>query len=415
MSAPTGFLPADLAKVAALHPDEKFTLPYYEKESYPKYTFVVIDTPKPTSLTVAIFVVPQGSENEYHYACPEGNRDLSEAISAERLLLVYIDPHYTVPDLASIIPELSNISKTLIPSTLVSGDAPILTAEEGLGHRKLLFEKKSQYNGKVLVEEIENDDKTATRRLKFDGFRTVVQSEAVVENGKLDVEKSIQASPYQDAIRRGLVFFWRSQSDLPFRIVIIGAGGCTLTLGIKKVLPESRIVSVDIDEVVVEAAEKYFFAEHEETTKVITMNGIEYLKTLANKATESALQNAVHAVIIDVDNKPKSDEELTGPPPPFVQQNCIVDMIKSLFVANMNSITPPLVIFNIVTRNDMLRRETVTKLAAYFKQVYIWQGGNDINCIVFGFPNEVQSYNIEKDFKDNKGFEDFLDGLTRFK
>ncbi|BFU18989.1 hypothetical protein EHI8A_095630 [Entamoeba histolytica HM-1:IMSS-B] len=408
-----GFDSTLLEKVREIHPNEKFTLPYYINEVYPKYTFLVIDCPKPQNIPIAVFVVPQGSENEYHYATDEGNKDLCQAISAERVLLVFIDPHYTVENLESIIKELGLISKELIPKGMKSNDAPILTAEEGVGNRKLLFEKKSDYNGNVLVEETSNDDGSSIRRMKFEGFRTVVQSEAVVVNGKLNVEKSILQSPYLDAIRIGMCFFWHSKVDLPFRVVIIGAGGCTLTLGIKTLLPESRIVSVDVDPVVVEAASKYFFATHEETTAVITMNGIEYLTNLAHKSEMSMLQNAVHAIIIDVDNKTTSDKELIGPPLPFVQQNCIVNMVKSLFTANMNSITPPMIIYNIVARDSQLRKSTILDLAKYFKQVYVWQGGDDINTVVFAFPHQIQQYNIKEDAPENKEFKEFLSHLQQ--
>ena len=410
-----GFDKTLLEKAITYAPNTKQTIPYYIDEHYPKYTFVLIDSPAPQNLSVAVFVVPQGSENEYHYATNDGNAELSEAVSAQRLMLVYIDPHYTIPNLNSIINELSVLSKQLIPEGLKSNDAPILTASEGVGNRKLLFEKKSNYNGMVLVEETENDDGTTTRRMKFDGFRTIVQSEAVLVNDKLDVEKSIEQSPYLNAMRVGLNFFWHSKNDLPFRIVVLGAGGCTLTLGIKKTLPESRIVSVDIDPVVVEAAQKYFFAKHEETTAVITMNGIEYLTNLAKKTEMSMLQNAVHAIIVDVDNKAQSDDELTGPPPPFVQQNCIVNMVKSLFTANVNSITPPMIVYNIVARNNELRKNTIHDLAKYFKQVYVWQGGNDINTVVFAFPHVISEYNIDPNKEENKAYKEFLEELQRVK
>ena len=253
MSTQKGFDPKLLEEIKTHQPNKKFTIPYYIDERYPKYTFLIIDSNKPQSISVAVFVVPQGSENEYFYKTNEGNQELCQAISAERVILVYIDPHYTIPNLQSIIGELSVLSKQLIAEGMKTQDAPILTAQEGVGNRKLLFEKKSKYNGLVLVEETENEDKTISRRMKFEGFRTIVQSEAILENGELNVEKSIEQSPYLDAIRKGLKFFWHSKTDLPFRIVVVGAGGCTLTLGIKTILPESRIVSVDIDPVVVSA------------------------------------------------------------------------------------------------------------------------------------------------------------------
>ena len=145
------------------------------------------------------------------------------------------------------------------------------------------------------------------------------------------------------------------------------------------------------------------------------MNGIEYLTNLAKKTEMSMIQNAVHSIIIDVDNKPNSDEELIGPPPPFIQQNCIVNMVKSLFTANMNSITPPLLIFNIVARSNELRKNTIHDLAKYFNQVYVWQGSDDINTIVFAFPHQVQTYNIDSKNEENKEFKDFLEELQRIK
>lgn len=410
-----GFDPTKLQEVSTFKDGRHFTIAYHVEEAYPKYTFIIIDREIDTQQPAAVFVVPQGSENEYHYGTDEGNNDLVEAIGAKRTILVYIDAHYEVPNLDSIITELGNISKQLIPTELRHGDAPILTAAEGVGNRKLLFEKKSDYNGTVIVEETENDDGTLSRRMKFDGFRTIVQSEAVVVDGKLDVEKSVAASPYQEAVRRGMCFFWRSHTDLPYRIAVIGAGGCTLSLGIKKLIPEARIVNVDIDPVVVEAAKEFFFSSHEETTAVLTVNGIEYISNLAERSIKSPLQNSVHAVVIDVDNKATSDSELIGPPPPFVQQNCLHDMIKCLFVANMNSLTPPMVIINLVAREQSLRQKTLSDIARNFQQVYVWQGSEDVNAVVFCFPHTVQPYNIDEHAKENEAYKGFLECLQRIK
>ncbi|KAL7721664.1 Spermidine synthase [Entamoeba marina] len=392
-----GFNSSQLEEIKTLQPTKSFTLEYHVGQEYPKYTFIVIDSAPPQNIPSAVFVVPQGLENEYHYASAEGNADLVSAISAQRVMLVYIDPHYKISDLESIIGELGQAAKQLLPTEFIGNDAPILTAEEGVGNRVLLFEKKSRYNGNVLVEEVTNSDETRTRRLKFDGFRTVIQSEAVVVDDKLDVEKSMEASPYLDAIRS-----------------VVGAGGCTLTLGIKKTFSEARIVSVDIDPVVVEAAQKYFFASHEETMAVLTVNGIEYINTLAKKTKDSMLQNAVHAIIIDVDNKPTSDQELTGPPPAFIQQNCLVSMAQSLFTANMKSVTPPVIVFNIVTRNPQLRKESIENLGQYFRQLYMWSG-EDLNCIVFGFVHEIQPFDISVDNTSNEKYKSFLSNLKRLK
>ena len=416
MSEIQGFKKDDVEREQKLHADKRTTLLYHVTPQHPKYSLLVIDSAKETvNLPSAVFVVPQGSENDYYYASNEGNEELADQISARRLILVFIDPHYEVPNLKSIIEELGKMVKQILPEDLKTIDTPILTAEEGVGNRKLLFEKKSEFNGMVHVEEIENEDKTITRRLKFDGFRNTVQSEAVVVDGQLDVEKSVEASPYLAAIREGLSFFWSNHNDLPFRIVVVGAGGCTLSLGIKKTIPESRIVNVDIDPVVVEAAEKYFFATNAETTKVLTMNGIDYLNRLMKKAQESMVTNAVHCIIIDVDNKSSSDDQLSGPPPEFLEQRNVLAMAKSIFPANDKAITPPVIIFNIVARNKDIRVKTVSNLCKWFRQLYVWQGGEDINCVAFCFPHPIRTFDINPDKEENKVFADFLKCLTRMK
>ena len=81
MTEAKGFDKTLVEQLKELHPNEKFTIPYYVNDLHPKYTFVIFDNNPPQNLTTAVFVVPQGSENEYHYATDDGNKDLVEAIS----------------------------------------------------------------------------------------------------------------------------------------------------------------------------------------------------------------------------------------------------------------------------------------------------------------------------------------------
>ncbi len=127
----------------------------------------------------------------------------------------------------------------------------------------VLYEKASAY-GTIVVTEEEN----GVRTLRFgkDGAR-----QSVVKLGDLDY----LALPYARVALVGLAL-----SEEPRRVLVVGLGGGTLPMFLRKYYPNATIDAVDIDPEVVDVAKKFFGFREDDRMRAHVDDGRQFIEKL---------------------------------------------------------------------------------------------------------------------------------------
>lgn len=130
---------------------------------------------------------------------------------------------------------------------------------------KILFQKQSPYNSVIVAE----DDQ---------GFRTLHFGNVGVRQSVVKVGDPHHLElPYARTMMSGLAVCTE-----PKRVLIVGLGGGTISTFIRLHYPQTRIDSVDIDPVVVEAAKLFFGYREDATQKAYIQDGRRFIEERPN-------------------------------------------------------------------------------------------------------------------------------------
>ncbi|EKE41551.1 hypothetical protein ENU1_052040 [Entamoeba nuttalli P19] len=338
---------------------------------------------------VVVYVIQQGKESEWFFSTRKGKFEVSEELGYKRTILVSIDYHRRVNDIEEIYQEVKEIGN-ILKYKGYKGDIQVMTDETGIGKRELLFEGKSKINGKLWVEETwkEEGEGKYSRKLIFEGERSLVQSEGISINKKIDIVESIKEVPYFKGIVYGI---FNEVGENIKDITIIGGGVHILASGIKHWCKNAHVVSVEIDEVVNEAGIKCFNTGEE--IERCVCDGVEYIDKIKTDY-----------IIIDVDCKVRNENDIAAPHPKFIEESMIEKM--KLRIKDVNGG----IIYNIVARNDEQRNNLINKIKIHFNKVYLWENDEDVNVILFCFlsnSNRLNSF--------NNTILDFYNSITQIK
>ncbi|EDR25280.1 hypothetical protein EDI_342590 [Entamoeba dispar SAW760] len=270
------------------------------------------------------------------------------------------------------------------------GDIKIMIDETGIGKREILFEGKSKINGIIWVEETLKEENKGkySRKLMFEGERSLVQSEGIVINKEIDIVESIKEVQYFKGIVYGLINeIGENNKD----IIILGGGVHILASGIKHWCKKTHVISVEIDEIVNEAGIKCFNTGEE--IERCVCDGIEYINKMK-----------ADYIIIDVDCKVKNENDIAAPHPKFIEDSIIEKM--KLKIKDLNGG----IIYNILARNDTQRIDLINKIKIHFNKVYLWESDEDVNVILFCFISNIDRFN-----SFNNTILDFYNSLTQIK
>jgi len=128
---------------------------------------------------------------------------------------------------------------------------------------RTIHKERSIYRNIVITE------KNQRRCMRFESRQRSISSQACID---LD-NKDRLVFEYTRSIMAGLAI-----KPLPERILIIGLGGGSLPNAFSKILPETEIVSVEIDPAVAKLAKKYFYYVENDKIKTSIKDGRVYIK-----------------------------------------------------------------------------------------------------------------------------------------
>ncbi|EDR27847.1 hypothetical protein, conserved, partial [Entamoeba dispar SAW760] len=146
---------------------------------------------------IVVYVIKQGNESEWFFSTRKGKFEVSEELGYKRTILVSIDYHRRVNDIKEIYQEIKEIGN-MLRYVEYKGDIKIMIDETGIGKREILFEGESKINGIIWVEETLKEENKGkySRKLMFEGERSLVQSEGIVINKEIDIVESIKEVQY---------------------------------------------------------------------------------------------------------------------------------------------------------------------------------------------------------------------------
>ena len=133
---------------------------------------------------------------------------------------------------------------------------------------RTIHKERSIYRNIVITEE------NNRRCMRFETRRRSISNQACID---LDNRDKL-VFEYTQSIMAGLAF-----NPSPKRVLIIGLGGGTLPMVFSRVLPETEVVSVEIDPAVAKLAKKYFDYVESDKIKTSIKDGRVYVKRALKK------------------------------------------------------------------------------------------------------------------------------------
>ena len=337
----------------------------YKGDEYPHYQMYVVDNKREVEKDVAIFVIQQGNEGDYFFCTRKGRMSSVKEMQVKRLLLISIDAHHPITSIDEIRPDLYMIG---IEFNVFSHEkATILMDCNGIGQRKLLFGKSSKLNGYVYVEESSFNGDGLSRKLKFQGDASLIQSEAIFNDDltHIDVVRSCKDVSYYNGGISGISLMYQKYQIPLNTILILGGGGNILASGFKQRFQQSHVFSVEFDPVVHEAAVKYFDF-HQDIISIV------------DDGRNTVMKGKWDLIFIDIDRKPLDDNDVAAPHEDFIDDTFMNNMLKHLNPQGC-------IIYNVVSRNEEKRYHIYDIIKQHFNKVYCWDSDEDVNTLLFCF------------------------------
>lgn len=118
------------------------------------------------------------------FSTKEGRQELLKTTKKNRLAIVTLRREHSYENLETVKNELNINIRNFAPASVDSKtQIPYLSLESEVGKRKVCHEGESQFSGKFVIEEIEDDQGSTFRKLIFLNNQFVVQSEAKLKTG----------------------------------------------------------------------------------------------------------------------------------------------------------------------------------------------------------------------------------------
>ena len=368
----------------------------------PKYSLFLVESEKGKALKFAVFIVPQGREAEWLFSTKEGRNHLAASADCKRMVVVHLHRDHTYKSLDSIKEEMSGYALELAPPDLEANvQVPFLSlGEDEVGDRKERCRGKSELSGEFVVEDIIANGEMF-RRLIFFNNKKLIQSEAKLKQVKIKkkskkiIDTSYLACAHHSVMIGSIGFFYEklSLSTSKVKCLIVGLGGGALAGYISQQFRNTYIDVVEIDPSIVRVATEHFGFNTNERLKVITCDGLKYIKDLAIEVQEAKnieVDRLYDIIMFDVDSK-DSTIGMSCPPKPFVEPDFLLSVSKCL---NDRGIF----VLNITCRDPTLRLEVVTDVKKVFHEVLSYQIPQEVNEIFLCWKN----CSPEKNNKVNK-------------
>ncbi|XP_025829266.1 methyltransferase-like protein 13 isoform X2 [Agrilus planipennis] len=320
-------------------------------EVNPRFKIYIINLPyeKKRGLYAA-FVVPQGREIEWMFSTKAGRMHLTKIITG----------------------ELEQTVQCFAPEG-ISGKILFLSIGSDVGKRIIRDEGESKISGKYVIEDVEINNQMF-RRLVFLKNQNIIQSEAKLTDKKIkgnckEVDHYYLASKYHIFLTIGCDLVCNAIT-VP-SVAVIGLGGGTLCVFLRKYLSNSVVTGVDLDAEVLNLAQKWFGLELHSNLKVVVEDGIKFIHDSVNSGAK------YNCLILDVDSKDTS-MGISCPPPQFLEDHIVEKTAKCLKNGGV-------FLLNLLIRDKNLRPDVFTTLKKYFKVVISYNLEEDLNEVIFCF------------------------------
>ncbi|KAL4182483.1 hypothetical protein AMTRI_Chr11g150320 [Amborella trichopoda] len=296
----------------------------------------VLDSPHetpPHEFTVGAMVVPKTRERDWVFCTKNGHLQLLLSSQLSRLVIVSDIP-INNESLSSWAFSLSrngdpygpHLEKSLAPLLLALTpkamfrdgipSVPFISYDDGVIRGLVLEQSSGPIVGDMVIENVEidpnckevdfSDEKTEMsefrRRLRFKRMPNLVQTEVPLMPlnscsdlvAEFRLELGFLVHPYLSPMAAGLVLVSPLMEKLlnvgkgPL-LLCIGVGGGALLMFLREHFEKIEILGVEIDEMVIKIAKKYFGLIEDEQLQILLGNGIEMLKYMGSKAVSNGL------------------------------------------------------------------------------------------------------------------------------
>ncbi|XP_034948579.1 eEF1A lysine and N-terminal methyltransferase homolog [Chelonus insularis] len=379
-----------------------------EKEN-PRYIIYVLDQPKTEGKSYVVFLVPQGREGDWLFSTKEGRTQFATMIDKDRIAITMLGRNHNFVDWEEVKNELNTFVKKLAPPRLPSNSLiAYLSLGPDVGNREILYEGESKMNGRIVVENVYNNDcDFKSRRLIFLNNQFVIQSDAQIKSIKTRRGKCKEIINHEylacehhalmSIAVNAIVNNFKNDNKNHFKeILIVGLGGGGLCMFLHRFFPQLKITAVEIDEMIFKVAKDWFDFTVNDQVKVEIDDGIKYLDTIKRR------KNKLHAILFDV-NSNDSSLGMSCPPKDFLEPSVLCNISECLCENGV-------LILNLVCRDKNLRPPVLTTLKTKFSSIASIKLKNCVNEILIC---SIMKQNSDK-WKQQllKSFENFLNELV---
>ncbi|XP_014360897.2 eEF1A lysine and N-terminal methyltransferase homolog [Papilio machaon] len=374
----TAFVTNGLAKTN-LDEDDEVSLDLMQPgEETPRYTLYVVDQKRTQAANkYAVFIVPQGRESEWLFGTAAGRRQLQQSAKFSRLAVALLRRGHIYDSLDAVKEELAHSAKMLAPNGF-AGQIPFLSVGSDVGRRVKVEEGSSKVSGDFVVEDVDVQG-VSYRRLVFLDNQFLVQSEAKLKTVKK--KNKIRTVIDFGHISTYHTFMCVGAQLCPAgRVAVLGLGGGSLCMFLKKCFDDLKVTAVDIDPAMLDLARKHFHLEVDDRLQVQIKDGLDFLKDEAKKGDH------YEVVMFDMDSKERT-LGLSCPPPHFLHDHALAHVTELLH--NHGHF-----ILNLVCRDVKLYESILNTLKRHFKHLATVKLYEEVNEIVFA-TNSNKPYNTE--------------------
>nr|SVE72826.1 EOG090X02SD [Ceriodaphnia reticulata] len=339
----------------------------------PKYTLYIVDRQCKSNQKFAAFVVPQGRETDWLFGSNEGRRQLADSAKYQRLLVIHLGRDHQFVSLDYVQTELAGIVSSLQPQGLPPNtQIPFLSLGAQVNQRKEIHRGVSDSTGEYVVEEVEEeeDGKPAIlRRLIFLSNPNVIQSEARMKKGKVDL-KYLSCQHHLvmvEELRQHLENYYPGLKS----VLVLGLGGGALCTYLHQTFPQITVDGVEIDPTMVDLAKRYFGFKPSETLRPYIADGLSFVQD-----TAASGESGEHygCIMLDVDCKDRS-LGISCPPPSFLETSFIHSVKQSLNPEGF-------FLMNLVCRDEARRNVVMEMLRESFASVQVKKIKGEVNEII---------------------------------
>lgn len=431
----------DLSKLETLTPSQfiTFTIPIptiINHLNTPLLRIAVLDSPLSTttinhSPLIAAMIVPKHRESDWTFCTESGHLQLLFNCSSNISRLILIGNNLS-PNSESIYirapvdkEKLENELKSLVialhPKMCFQNDLPkplFLTYEDDVECRVIIDRFVGSFVGEFVVEDVELDSNGDTntefrRRLRFKRMPNLIQSQVPLiascgDNGEITtgfgleslrkmkevefcVDTSVLVHVYLTPMVSGIfligsVLDERIKLGVTPRALCLGVGGGALLSFLNAQLG-FEVVGVEVDEVVLSVARKYFGLNDGKSLQLIVGDAIE----LVEKAVDIEILNAkFDVVMVDLDSS-EARSGISAPPSEFVRNHVFQAMRLVLHDHGV-------LVINVIPPNKLFYESLIQELQDVFHKVYEIDVDNDGNFVLVATLSPITSNDHDNAF-----------------